>query len=180
MARRSDRAAAAASTFRDSRQPGNLFTSWLQGTAVAVWTRESPSIWAYPTVLMLHTVGLGMLVGANAVMDFRLLGFAPRLPIASLAPLYRFMWTGFAINATTGAMLFASDATVKARQPIFYVKLALIALALVVTAMIRREVERGRAAGAGEASAAPGRRLAAVSLLLWAGAIAAGRLMAYL
>ena len=147
---------------------------------MAVWTRESPSIWAYPTVLMLHTVGLGMLVGANAVIDFRLLGFAPRVPIASLAPLYRFMWTGFAINATTGAMLFASDATVKARQPIFYVKLALIALALVVTAMIRRASERGRAVGAGDASPAPGRRLAAVSLLLWAGAIAAGRLMAYL
>jgi len=157
-----------------------LFTTWLQGTAVAVWTRESPSIWAYPTVLMLHTVGLGMLVGANAVMDFRLLGFAPRVPIASLAPLYRFMWTGLAINATTGALLFASDAELKARQPIFYVKLALIVLALVVTAMIRRAVERGRAAGAGEASPAPGRRLALVSLLLWAAAIAAGRLMAYM
>ena len=155
------------------------FPNWLQGTAVAVWTRESPSIWAYPTVLMLHTVGLGMLVGANAVVDFRLLGFAPRLPIAALAPLYRFMWAGLAINATTGAMLFASDAATKSRQPVFYVKLALIALALVVTALIRRAVERGRAAGAAELGVAPGRRLAAMSLLLWAGAIAAGRLMAY-
>jgi hypothetical protein len=156
------------------------FPSWLQGTAVAVWTRESPSIWAYPTVLMLHTVGLGMLVGANAVVDFRLLGFAPRLPLLSLAPLYRLMWAGFAINATTGAMLFASDAEAKARQPVFYLKLTLIALALVVTAMIRRGIERGRAAGAGDLSVAPGRRLAALSLLLWTGAITAGRLMAYL
>ena len=62
------------------------FTIWLQDSAVAVWTRESPSIWAYPTVLMLHTVGLGVLVGANAVIDFRLLGFAPRLPVPSLHP----------------------------------------------------------------------------------------------
>lgn len=154
--------------------------AWLQGTAVAVWTRESPSIWAYPTVLMLHTVGLGVLVGANAVIDFRLLGFAPRLPISSLAPLYRFMWAGLAVNATTGALLFASDATTKARQPIFYVKLTLIALALAATAMIRRAVERGRASGDADLSARPGRRLAALSLLLWAGAIAAGRLMAYL
>jgi hypothetical protein len=154
--------------------------AWLQGTAVAVWTRESPSIWAYPTVLMLHTVGLGVLVGANAVIDFRLLGFAPRLPISSLAPLYRFMWAGLAVNATTGALLFASDATTKARQPIFYVKLTLIVLALAATAMIRRAVERGRASGDADLSARPGRRLAALSLLLWAGAIAAGRLMAYL
>jgi hypothetical protein len=136
------------------------FTAWLQESALAVWTRESPSIWAYPTVLTLHTVGLGVLVGANAVIDFRLLGFAPRLPIGALAPLYRFMWAGLAINAITGVMLFASDATTKAAQPIFYVKLTLIALALVVTALIRRVADPG---------ATSGRRLAALSLLLWAG-----------
>jgi len=156
------------------------FTTWLQDSAVGVWTRESPSIWAYPTVLMLHTVGLGVLVGANAVIDFRLLGFAPRLPIASLTPLYRFMWAGFAINAVTGAMLFASDATTKSRQPVFYIKLTLIALALVVTAVIRRSVERAPALFDADLSPRPGTRLAALSLLLWAGAITAGRLMAYL
>lgn len=154
------------------------FAAWLEGSAIAVWTRESPSIWAYPTVLTLHTVGLGVLVGANAVIDFTLLGFAPRLPISSLAPLYRFMWGGFAINAVTGVMLFASDATTKARQPVFYIKLTLIALALLVTAVIRRTVERAPALRG--ADAGPGRRLAALSLLLWAGAVTAGRLMAYL
>ena len=156
------------------------FATWLQGSTVAVWTRESPSIWAYPTVLMLHTVGLGVLVGANAVIDFRLLGFAPRLPIPSLTPLYPFMWAGFAINAVTGAMLFASDATTKSRQPVFYIKLTLIALALVVTAVIRRTVERGPALRDVDLRPGPGKRLAALSLLLWAGAITAGRLMAYL
>jgi len=156
------------------------FATWLQGSALGVWTRESPSIWAYPTVLTLHTVGLGVLVGANAVIDFRLLGFAPRLPVPSLAPLYRFMWAGFAINAVTGIMLFASDATTKARQPVFYLKLALIAVALVITAVIRTTVERGPALRDGDLSPGPTRRLAALSLLLWAGAVAAGRLMAYL
>jgi len=156
------------------------FTTWLQGSAVGVWTRESPSIWAYPTVLTLHTVGLGVLVGANAVIDFRLLGFAPRLPIPSLAPLYRFMWAGFVINAVTGAMLFASDATTKARQPVFYIKLTLIALALVVTAVIRKTLERGPALREVDPGPGPCRRLAALSLVLWAGAVTAGRLMAYL
>jgi hypothetical protein len=156
------------------------FATWLQDSAVAVWTRESPSIWAYPTVLMLHTVGLGVLVGANAVIDFTLLGFAPRLPIPSLAPLYRFMWAGFAVNAVTGAMLFAADATTKSKQPVFYIKLMLIALALVVTAVIRKRVERGPVLRDANTGPRPGRRLAVLSLLLWAGAITAGRLMAYL
>jgi len=157
------------------------FAAWLQGSAVGVWTRESPSIWAYPTVLTLHTVGLGILVGANAVIDFCLLGFAPRLPIASLAPLYRFMWAGFAMNAITGVMLFASDATTKAAQPVFYIKLTLIGLALVTTAMIRTTVTRATALPSADASRASRiTRLATLSLMLWAAAITAGRLMAYL
>jgi hypothetical protein len=156
------------------------FAAWLQDSAVGVWTRESPSIWAYPTVLTLHTVGLGILVGANAVIDFRLLGFAPRLPIDALDPLYRFMWAGFVMNAITGAMLFASDAAAKAAQPVFYIKLALIAIALVVTASIRAATTRASAAGGALPKRRAGRRLAALSLLLWTGAIAAGRLMAYL
>jgi hypothetical protein len=156
------------------------FTVWLEGSALGVWTRESPSIWAYPTVLTLHTVGLGVLVGANAIIDFRLLGFAPRLPLPSLSPLYRFMWAGFAINAVTGVMLFVGNATTKARQPVFYIKLALIALALVITAAIRPAVERGPAQSAADPAPARTTRLAVVSLLVWTGAIAAGRLMAYL
>ena len=157
------------------------FAAWLQDSALGVWTRESPSIWAYPTVLTLHTVGLGILVGANAVIDFRLLGFAPRLPIAALAPLYRFMWAGLIMNAVTGVMLFASDATAKAVQPIFYVKLTLIALALATTAMIRTRVARAETArAAGVVPRANLGRFAALSLLLWAAAITAGRLMAYL
>jgi hypothetical protein len=156
------------------------FTVWLEGSALGVWTRESPSIWAYPTVLTLHTVGLGVLVGANAIIDFRLLGFAPRLPLPSLSPLYRFMWAGFVINAVTGVMLFVSNATTKARQPVFYIKLALIALALLITAAIRSAVERGPALSAADPAPARTTRLAALSLLVWTGAIAAGRLMAYL
>ena len=157
------------------------FAAWLQDSALGVWTRESPSIWAYPTVLTLHTVGLGMLVGANAVIDFRLLGFAPRLPIAALAPLYRFMWAGLIMNAVTGVMLFTADAAAKAVQPIFYVKLTLIALALATTSRIRTKAARADAhPDAGAAPRASLGRAAALSLLLWAAAITAGRLMAYL
>jgi hypothetical protein len=156
------------------------FTVWLEGSALGVWTRESPSIWAYPTILTLHTVGLGVLVGANAIIDFRLLGFAPRLALPSLSPLYRFMWAGFAINAVTGVMLFVANATTKAGQTVFYIKLALIAVALVLTAVIRKAVERGPVLPGGADTPALTTRLAALSLVVWTGAIAAGRLMAYL
>ena len=163
--------------------------AWLETTGLATWTRESPSLWAYPTVLTLHTVGLGIVVGANAVIDLRLLGFAPRVPAPTLAPLFRLIWWAFALNAATGVLLFMADAVIKSKQPVFYAKLTLIALALWNTALIKPIVKGDRprpdahdTPDAPDTNIATGRakRLAVVSLLLWTGAITAGRLMAYL
>jgi hypothetical protein len=160
--------------------------AWLERTPLAAWTRESGSIWAYPTILTLHTLGLGIVVGANSVLDLALLGLAPTLSIASLAPLFSIIAWAFALNALTGVMLFIADATIKSHQIVFYVKLALIALALWNTMLVRRVVLSRSAAATGEVAADTAgegrreRRLAVGSLLLWAAAIAAGRLMAYL
>jgi hypothetical protein len=149
--------------------------AWLEATALATWARQSPSIWAYPTVLTLHTVGLGVVVGASAVIDLRLLGFAPRIRLGALSSLFPVMLWAFLVNAATGVVLFMADATRKSGQTVFYVKLALIGLALWNTWSVRRAVIDDR-------DDAPGRYriLALLSLLLWAGAITAGRLMAYL
>jgi hypothetical protein len=155
------------------------FLTWLEGTALAVWTRESPSLWAYPTILTLHTVGLGIVVGANAVVDLRLLGFSPRIPFPALRPLFRFVWWAFALNAATGVLLFMADATTKAKQPIFYLKLTFIGLALWNTMLSKRVIVEEREPLERE-RLSRSRRLAVVSLLLWTGAITAGRLMAYL
>ena len=55
----------------------------MEGTALAAWTRESPSLWAYPTILTLHSIGLGVVVGASLVLDLRLLGYGRRLSMAA-------------------------------------------------------------------------------------------------
>ena len=149
--------------------------AWIEGSAIATWTRESPSIWAYPTILALHTMGLGVVVSANAVVDFRLLGYGRRIPLRSLAPLYHLVWWAFALNAVTGVLLFMSEATTKAKQPVFYIKLTLIALALWNATLTRRVVTEEKKPEMSRA-----RRLAFVSLTLWTGTIVAGRLMAYL
>jgi hypothetical protein len=47
---------------------------WLQHTALSTWVVQSDSVWAYPTILTAHTVGLAILVGAAAMIDLRLLG----------------------------------------------------------------------------------------------------------
>ena len=43
----------------------------LEDSAFSTWLRESTSLWAYPTILTLHTVGLAVLVGLNATVDLR-------------------------------------------------------------------------------------------------------------
>jgi hypothetical protein len=148
---------------------------WLEGTALSTWARESPSIWAYPTILTLHTIGLGILVGAGAIVDLRLLGVAARIPLRSLSGVFPIIAVAFALNAASGIILFMCNATTKGPQPIFYIKLALIGLAVWTTLMTRRLI---RVDDPG--SALFRRGVAASSLFFWAGAIAAGRLMAYL
>lgn len=155
------------------------FFTWLQDTPFAHWVASDPSLLAYPTILTLHTVGMAIVVGTCVVMDLRLLGIAGDVPLASLAGAPRLVWTGFIINAATGVALFTTDAEHKATQTVFFVKLSLIFLALAVYARIRQLVFRNPAA---IAAPLPGevKALAVLSLLLWAGATVAGRLMAYL
>ena len=153
----------------------DLLTS-IEGLALATWARESTSIWAYPTILTLHTVGLAIVVGVNVVVDLRLLGWAPRIPVSSLRALFPIMWWGFALNFATGLLLFMADATTKAGQAVFYVKLACIALALIVARTVSNRMSQQNDSPV----TANLRSLAAWSLFLWAGAIVAGRLMAYL
>ena len=145
-------------------------TAWLEATALATWVRTSPSIWAYPTILTIHTLGLGIVVGASAIIDLRFLGFAPGIDLPSLLPLFSFIWWSFLVNAATGTLLFIAEATTKSVQLVFYIKLSLIGLALWNTVIARRAVRQNREAPA----------LAITSLLLWSAAITAGRLMAYL
>ena len=153
---------------------------WLQDTSFARWVAASTSLWAYPSILTAHTVGLGVLVGGNVALDLAILGFFPGTPLAPLERLFPIMWTGFWINAVSGACLFAADAATKGTQTIFYLKLTLVALGVANMVLLRR------AAFGVPAAARPGlvtsraRILARASLGIWAGAITAGRLMAYI
>jgi hypothetical protein len=150
----------------------------LQDSAFAMWVVGSDSIWAYPTILTLHTVGLAIIVGAAFVINLRVLGIGRDIPLPQMRKAFRFFWAGFAINLVSGLVLFAVAAVAKSRQPVFFIKLTLIAIAIVVTTRLRRRAFLPSDAGA--ASPGSARPLAIASLVLWTGAIVAGRLMAYL
>ena len=75
------------------------FFVWLEATSLSTWLRESPSLWAFPFVLILHTVGLAFFVGTNVAWDVRVLGFSLGIPLEGLRRYFLVMWAGFWINA---------------------------------------------------------------------------------
>ena len=154
------------------------FLESIQYSEFGLWVAGGDTIFAYPTILALHTLGLGIVVGMSAMIDCRVLGVARSVPLVDLDRLFRVMWWGFALNATTGVVLFIAAAADKAYQEIFYVKLAFIALALMTATRIRRTVFGG-ATDLKRPMPQNAKALAVASLFLWMGAIVTGRLMAY-
>ena len=58
------------------------FLASLENSGFGLWVRESGSLWSYPTIIFLHSLGLSFVVGLNVAMNLRLLGVAARLPLA--------------------------------------------------------------------------------------------------
>src|SRR5688572_10183223 len=154
------------------------FFFWLEGTPFSIWLRESPSIMVFPFILILHTVGLAFLIGANIAFDARILGLARGVPLLSLRRYYRAMWAGFWVNAFSGVLLLLAYPTKALTNPLFYLKLSLITIALVLGNGIRRHLLSGTVP-AGASAPQPLRVLATVSLMLWLISITADRFLAY-
>ena len=112
--------------------------STIEYSAFCTWVRESNSLWAYPGILFMHTVGTAIVVGMSAIVDLRVLGFARRLPVAPLDRYFPVIWAGFWASAISGAILFAADATSKIVSPLFGVKMLAIVLGVLTMVVIRR------------------------------------------
>ncbi len=152
----------------------NNVLNWLDSTSLSLWLKESPSVWALPTVLTLHTMGMGVLVGASWMLDLRLLGVGRNVPLSSYRWVFPVLWVGLVINIVTGILLFIKDPTKWGTALPFFVKMLLV-IASVVTLMPARSLVLGGAEGKRDV-----RFLAIASILAWTGAVTAGRLLAYL
>ena len=149
-----------------------ILQQWTEANAFLIWLRESPSIWAYPTVYFLHTIAMVFTAGASIIINMRLLGAAPALPLAPLARYFRSIWLGLSLTAISGAVMLASDLQAKLGNRLFQYKMALVVLAVVFTVVMPRRL-------AALPVTRSTRALAATSLLCWLGAVAAGKFMAY-
>ena len=151
--------------------------TWLESTKLAVWLGESSSIWAFPTVLTLHTIGMALLVGASWVLDLRLLGINRRGPLSAYRWVFPVVAIGLPVNVVTGVMLFIKNATKWGTAMPFLVKMSFVIASVATLAPLRSHVLRN---DAGDEVSGHLRLLATASILAWTGAVTAGRLLAYL
>lgn len=156
------------------------FLVWLESTALSQWVVGSPSLFAFPGILSVHAIGMGFAAGLSAAIDLRILGVARGIPLVEMRRFMPVLWIGFWMNAVSGVLLLIGYPTKALTNPVFYLKLALIAAAMVLLVRIARMAFAvGAPIGPESAEARRLRRLAIISLVCWASAITAGRLLAY-
>ena len=151
----------------------------LEQSAFGSAIRESS--WGYMTANVGHILALMLFVSSMVVMDARLIGaFAAAPPAMVVRPARRLAALGLLLIAGTGFILFTAEATHVASNPVFQIKLVLIALgvlnALLAGRLLREALEHTPAFTPLPGSA---RLLGVVSLLIWFATAACGRLIAY-
>ena len=152
------------------------YLEWLQDLPLSMWIAGSESLWSFPLVLFLHSVGMGLSAGSAFIVCMRLVGVGRPLPVSSLRVFFKIFWGGFFLNLVTGSILFAAHATTTGYIPMYYLKLALIAVGMVLSFPIRSFVDGESSDGVIPSRV---RGLATLSLLVWGAVITTGRLIAY-
>ena len=138
-------------------------------------------LWLYPIVEIVHIVGFVVLVGAAFMFDLRLLGLARGMPVSALAAhLLRWARWALVLVIPTGSLMFIAHATEMSSNPAFRLKLLLIAAAFLNAGLFHRWPFRAVGDWDTEIAAPlPARLAGALSLGLWTGVLACGRLLAY-
>jgi hypothetical protein len=157
----------------------HAFLEFLENLAFSQWVKNAPTIWAFPTILVLHTIGMGIVAGGSSMLSLLILGFWPAtVPMKPFARVFPYMWAAFWLNAVTGTMMLIADATTKLTTVDFYIKMACVFMGIYLMARMRRQVFEDPRLDQGPL---PGnaKMLAWASLGCWFGAILAGRLLAY-
>lgn len=155
------------------------FLETIENMAFPTWVRQSPSVFAYTTILTLHAIGLSTLVGLNTVVSLRLLGFAKAVPLPALRGLVRPMYVGFWINALSGLSLLWASLTNMTDNKYFWCKLVFILFAMLNLNYICKKVFAHPDFVNGIRVPPGGQRAAWLSLLFWSAAIVCGRVTAY-
>ena len=143
---------------------------WIEGTPVSIWVRES--MWAFPFWLILHAIGMAFLAGGVLLLGLRRAGVSQVGPLSDFAQFSRVMWAGFWVSAVSGVFLLLAYPAKALTNPVFGLKFVLLACSVLLLRAALRVPEE-------QAPRWQARGLAIAAMLAVAGAIFAGRFLAY-
>jgi hypothetical protein len=129
--------------------------------------------WMAATLEIVHYFGMFVLVGSIAIVDLRVMGLAGQQYSATKIAqrLFPWMWAGLALNFLSGFVMFAGIAASYIPDSTFRMKMSVILAAVVFGIIVQWKVPAwDKSAGMPMWA----KLIAAVSLLLWVGAILAG------
>ena len=131
--------------------------------------------WVFPVIQSLHFIGFALSIGTIAIVDLRLLGFGMRRQGAAELAVDLAPWTqlGIAVMLTTGPLMFSTDAVVYHYNPSFQFKMVCLMLALLFHFTLHRRAVRP------DVPPTVAKLAGALSLLLWTGVLAGGRMIAF-
>jgi hypothetical protein len=154
--------------------------SWavaLQESGFAFAIRDSA--WIYPTANLTHILGLALLIGSILILDLRLLGVGRWVSVDALSRLTTpFSVVGICLSLASGSILFSADAAALSPNPIFQLKMAILAAAI-LNAVLFRILWQRRMAGWMDNAPLPAKLQAGLSGIAWLSVASCGRLIAY-
>jgi len=152
----------------------------LQASSWAVFIHKTA--WAFTTVEVVHVFAVSLVLATIAIVDLRLLGFAStKRPFAELSrQVLPFTWAAFVLAVIAGSLLFISRATEYFVNPVFWIKMALIAVAginmMIFEFITVRDVQKWNL----NATPPPRARLAGgISIACWVLVVVFGRLIGF-
>jgi hypothetical protein len=151
----------------------------IQNTSFFSVIRESA--YAYPILLSFHLCGIALSAGMVLVTDLRLMGISfGSYPADEMVHQLRIpKLFGLAVVLTCGLLIALSNAARYYSNPLFRIKMALLAALLVHAIGTRRLYADARMSDLRKLSPLSLRWAAIVSLILWTGVVIAGRGIGY-
>jgi Family of unknown function (DUF6644) len=156
------------------------FSKWLAATEVSHLIQTTT--WIIPTLQTIHILSVAAVFSSAILVDLRIWRLLEReVPLPDVAR--RFLptiWPVLLILLVTGSLLIVGEPRRSLLNSTFYLKMALLAVAIVLTAGLQRSIssspnfwdrDRWRRTA--------GRLAATVSILVWCGILFAGRWIAY-
>jgi hypothetical protein len=135
--------------------------------------------WVIPMVQTVHILAISVVMASMVMLDLRLLRVLGRTQsIPEVA--HRFLpwvWSAVLVLLASGTILIIGEPGRELLSEVFWLKMTLLACALVVTAAFQYELKRR--AEFWERRRAVASATAIASLMLWVGILAAGRWIAY-